>query len=133
MTDLFKIEEVRAEVIAFALLMEKKLRKKDHKGGWGHRPLSDLWHSVHQEMKEFDEAIVNQHGADHVLDEAVDVANYMMMVVDRMGGLKNGKNPGIAVLEQHKKVDSDRYPKIPISGGAYVQCDGVCPYPPGDV
>lgn len=34
MSDEIKLSDVRPEVAAFAIAMERKLRKNDHKGGW---------------------------------------------------------------------------------------------------
>jgi len=78
---------LRPEVEKFAQLMESKLRKKDYKGGWQNRPTATLWHAMHAEVVEFDEAIVEQLGIVHITEEAVDVANYLMMIADKLGGL----------------------------------------------
>ena len=81
--DLIKMG-IRPEIVAFAKAMEMKCRKKEHKGGWRKRIISNLFHHFHQEIMEFDEAILMQYPMEKILDEAVDVANLAMMVIDNL-------------------------------------------------
>lgn len=84
----------RPEVIAFARVMEEKLRKNDHKGGWKGESARWLLDRVSQEIAELDLAVtcLNDGGCRHfssehekrrnVAQEAADVANFCMMVAD---------------------------------------------------
>lgn len=78
----------RAEVVAFADHMERKLQANEHKGGWsGNSPL-DLANRVREEHDEFQVAVLravcDEPGYD-VAGEAADMANMAMMVVDVLG------------------------------------------------
>lgn len=75
---------IRPEIVTFALAMELKCRKKEHKGGWRGRMVSGLFHHFHTEVQEFDQALLMQYPLDKILDEAVDVANLAMMIVDNL-------------------------------------------------
>ena len=79
-----KMIELRPEVLAFAVAMELKLRKKDHKGGWVHNKTNSLWHGFHKEVNEFDEALIMGVSIVDIQNEAVDVANFAMMIVDNL-------------------------------------------------
>ena len=77
-------ETLRPSVRRFALYMEATLRKNDRKGGWENEPLPDLWYKLEEETKELANAIMvkeRSYGA-LIRDEAVDVANYAMMIFD---------------------------------------------------
>jgi hypothetical protein len=65
---------MRPEVLAFAWLMEDKLRQNDHKGGWKECSFDYLMHRLVQEQ---DELLKQPH-----ISEAVDVANFAMMIAD---------------------------------------------------
>jgi NTP pyrophosphatase (non-canonical NTP hydrolase) len=108
MRDPIKIDDCRSEVLQFAVLMERELRRNDHKGrtGWKNcRPL-DLIERVRGEAEELRDLVRdNQVGtlAQPDLDckrhewarplrtdigsEAADVANMAMMVADVCGCL----------------------------------------------
>ena len=75
---------IRKPVIDFAVRMELKLQKKDYKGGWDHREMSELFRSIQREIREFEEAVINQEGTNNIIGEAIDTANYLMMFVDRL-------------------------------------------------
>jgi hypothetical protein len=76
--------DVRPEVARFALLMEAKLRANDHKRPWRHCPLQYLSMRLTQERKELAEAIATKTG---VGEECADIANFAMMVADKVGDL----------------------------------------------
>jgi hypothetical protein len=94
--------EVRYQVAAFALLMERELRANDHKGGWDTCDTSWLLKRIEEEAKELRAAdpdrvrypygtdVINDTGkrADLVESEAADVANFAMMVADVAVGLE---------------------------------------------
>ncbi len=85
----------RPQVIAFALAMEAKLKARDERGrrGWIGMPythlLQRLRHETYELQNQVDvlelEAQIASPAA--VLDEAVDVANFAMMIADNAGAL----------------------------------------------
>lgn len=97
--------ELRPEVQAFAEAMELKLRQNDHKGGWQGMKPATLFIRAAEELKEADE-VVSLYLFDgrkttlptEILDELVDVANFLMMTADVCGAL------GISNLHDSKEV-----------------------------
>lgn len=77
---------VRMEVRRFSLLMELKLRKNDHKGGWANMPRETLLALLDGEVQELREAIASGDPLD-IAQEAADVANYAMMIADVSEGI----------------------------------------------
>jgi NTP pyrophosphatase (non-canonical NTP hydrolase) len=75
---------VRPEVARFALLMEAKLRANDHKRHWRYVPLQYLSMRLTQERKELAGAIQTRTD---VGGECADVANFAMMIADKVGAL----------------------------------------------
>jgi len=73
-------ENCRREVEWFAGMMEKKLRANDHKGGWHNCKNDYLFKRIREEITELADAILYEDG--DVIDEAVDVANFAMMIAD---------------------------------------------------
>lgn len=70
---------IRPQVMAFAVAMEEKLRKKDRqKAGWTHCSHPFLLRRLDDEVRELHNA--NSHT--DIMAEAVDVANFAMMVFD---------------------------------------------------
>lgn len=84
-----KVDEIRPEVIKFAMLMEKVLKENDHKGGWETCDVTYLAYELNEKRNEFDDSLVyNEIAAPHlVIREAIDEANILMMIVDKLGGL----------------------------------------------
>ncbi|MGB0521439.1 MAG: hypothetical protein ACPGJS_00695 [Flammeovirgaceae bacterium] len=91
------IEDVRPEVIAFAIEMEKKLRENEHKGGseeWRKMPFHEAIERIYEETDELDHVLVfikpentdteNKHAARRIVREAADVANFCMMISDKV-------------------------------------------------
>lgn len=86
---------LRPEVHAFAQAMERKLRANDHKPGWKQDDPGALMDRVEEEAIELRCAasawrisgLRRTTIAEHVLEEAADVANMAMMVADVCGGL----------------------------------------------
>ena len=93
----FHVQELRPEVLAFALLMEARLREKDaDKGqGWKEADIGNLQVCVTAKNMALDRTITygtNESVALH----AVDIANYSMMIADVAGALLCGiKHDGI--------------------------------------
>lgn len=86
-----EVSDIRPEVTAFAKAMERKLRDNDYKGGWKDMPIDAMWKRVIQELAE----LIGCHEDSDVLakdlrflDEAADVANYLMMMCDVRGHLQ---------------------------------------------
>jgi hypothetical protein len=77
-------ESLRPAVRRFAFHMEAILRRNDHKGGWENEPLPDLWYRLEEETKELADAIMvpERSSGSSIRDEAVDVANFAMMIFD---------------------------------------------------
>lgn len=83
----FQVQELRPEVLAFALLMEARLREKDADKGqrWKERHLQDLRVSLLSKVRSLDDTLIvvpfiaNKH--------AVDLANFCMMIADVSGAL----------------------------------------------
>ncbi len=107
MTTLIKDEDVRAEVKAFARLMEAKLRANEHKGSWKQEMPVYLIHRLQEEVMELasigegtlDACVLRHNERPHdplhrtipsisVGYEAADVGNFAMMLADVCGALK---------------------------------------------
>lgn len=82
-----KLATLRPEVVAFAVEMERVLRRHDHKGGWDHCTPAHLSRRLREELDELVDAVKSGQAPEKILDEAVDVANFAMMVADVVGGL----------------------------------------------
>ena len=82
----FQVQELRTEVLEFALMMEAELRKKDAERGdsWKIMPSDDLLISATAQLLHAERAIFN--GEPHV-KHIVHAANYCMMIADVSGGL----------------------------------------------
>jgi len=84
----FQVQELRPEVLAFALLMEERLREKDADRG------GDSWKSAtcdHLMVRTFATCMILEQQvrlhADAKIRKAVDLANYAMMIADVAGAL----------------------------------------------
>lgn len=86
------ITEVRSEVLAFAIEMEKVLRMNDHKGGWKEIGVEFLFRRLKDECNELGRC--GGEDKNEIVKEAVDIANFAMMIADNSGltGLSGGKN-----------------------------------------
>jgi hypothetical protein len=85
----FQVQELRPEVLAFALLMEQRLREKDADKGqlWKDADIGNLQVCVTAKNMSLDTALMygtNNEAARH----AVDIANYCMMIADVAGALE---------------------------------------------
>lgn len=77
----------RGPVIWFSKVMERKLRRNDHKGGWDTNHLSELYARLQEESEELRDAL-SEYDLDGIIDECSDVANFAMMLADRAKNLK---------------------------------------------
>jgi len=73
----------REPLVWFTGEMEKKLRANDHKDGWDFPPLDWLFERLLEEVEELRVEIVARKSA-HNISEAADVANFAMMIADRV-------------------------------------------------
>jgi hypothetical protein len=81
-TRLREVLGVRKEVRWFATEMEKTLRKNDHKGGWKDCDNKYLSDRLCDEILELEGAMFGGGSIEDVIKEAVDVANFAMMIAD---------------------------------------------------
>lgn len=84
-----KITDIRPEVLAFALVMEKKLRVGDLRYGgqsWKTATPQELLRFMRVEDLELRQALATE-GREEVTIEAADVANFAMMIADVAGEL----------------------------------------------
>lgn len=78
-------------VLAFAELMEAKLEKNRHKGdrdGWISDSEDELYERLKQESRELGNEIRKYESPEKIALEAVDVANFAMMIADVAGELE---------------------------------------------
>ena len=78
---------VRESVKRFAILMETKLRKNDHKGGWDEMSLGKIFDRIRDEEIEARIAwndVKVQEDYEKVSCELTDVANFCMMFYDNL-------------------------------------------------
>ena len=103
-----EITGIRVEVLEFALLMEKKLKENDHKGGWENCSPIYLLNKLKEEVDEvelsLDMALDNFHREKIMLmrHECADTANFCMMLSQNFSDPKYVKfnkmkkeNPGL--------------------------------------
>jgi NTP pyrophosphatase (non-canonical NTP hydrolase) len=86
-----RVENVRDEVARFAILMERELRKNDHKRSWKLARVWDMFRRLQGETSELHRELTggkeNRRPA-RVAKEAADVANFAMFIADLCGGLE---------------------------------------------
>lgn len=77
-------------VLAFAVEMERKLAKNRHKGdrkGWMKDGAHSLLNRIHDEWEELRAKLDNGSTSSEIVQECADVANFALMVADRVGAL----------------------------------------------
>ena len=87
---------MRSEVMWFANQMEKKLnRRMASKDGWYDTKIRFLLYRLLEEVKELLEACQKEFGLyngvkdlNKIIDECVDVANFAMMIADKMKNIQ---------------------------------------------
>lgn len=84
---------IRPVLYDFALQMEKKLRKNDSKTGWRTLPIEALFRLLMLEIEEF-KVGHEFFGKEEARKELVDVANFCMILHDRLG-MEEDKNDGV--------------------------------------
>ena len=73
---------MRQVVKWFSEEMENKLNENDDKGGWRDCKTSYLLKRLKEETAELEEALLDKAEALKILSEAVDIANFAMMIAD---------------------------------------------------
>lgn len=73
----------REPLVWFTAEMEQTLRKNDYKGGWSKCKIDWLYKRLCDEVVELGRAVQERKGL-HIIAEAADVANFAMMVADRV-------------------------------------------------
>ncbi len=81
---------VRKEVVQFALAMEEKLKKNDWKGGSEDLSDLDLFDKLFEEFEELSE-FVEENNPKEVINEAIAVANFAMMLYDNISKRESKK------------------------------------------
>lgn len=78
--------ELHPEILAFAVLMEQRLRANDHKPGWKDAEPDWLYLRLMEQQKQLESALRWQHKT-VITVAATDLANYAMMIADTAGNL----------------------------------------------
>lgn len=71
----------------FSAIMDDKMWANDDKPGWHDADPRDLLLELQGEVAELIDAVTDNECPDAIALEAADVANYAMMIADRMGGI----------------------------------------------
>lgn len=86
---------VRNEVLGFSLMMEMALKRNDYKGGWQYMAPSQIMNRIYDEVRELnkarkilDKGVVSFREIEAAKKEAIDVANFCMMMVDVLNQLE---------------------------------------------
>ncbi len=93
---------MRPSLNLFAHDMERKLQKNDHKTDWLKLPVEALLRKLEIELEELKVAVQYEGDVD-AMDECVDVANFAMMLYDRLRSdwiskAEGQKQEGVAVM-----------------------------------
>ena len=82
-------QQINESVEGFTTAMKQKLYKNIHKGIWTECSLDYLVNRLDEEVRELNDPIDQLDGSDEsvfgVIDECVDVANFVMMIADVLG------------------------------------------------
>lgn len=83
---MIEVSGIRAEVLAFAIDMERRLRENEYKAGWHH--LDDAWFVIKllEELGEIANMLVggnrDEYHLEDLINETADVGNIAMMLHD---------------------------------------------------
>jgi len=89
---------IRREVAEFALAMETKLRKNDHKTGWHDQPIEAHIKLLKIELMEFDVAY-EFLGEAEAAKECIDIANFALIIRDKLLARVKARNRIITSAE----------------------------------
>lgn len=102
---------LRPALFDFAVEMERKLRKNDHKTGWRTYPIAALLKLLRIEYNELDVAV--EFGIGDAPNECIDIANFAMMTRDRLlnppkkPDYNAGKDPATQPLDFGPRLKSN--------------------------
>lgn len=82
---------MREPLRAFAVAMEQKLRKNDHKTDWRTKPIEAFVRLLKLELAEF-EVADEFFTVEEARKELVDIANFALILHDRLGMIDQNKN-----------------------------------------
>lgn len=97
--------QVRQQLRLFTEAMELKLRKNDHKTGWRDQPLAALYKLMLLEVKEF-KVSFQFFTPKETRPEAVDIANFALILWDRLGMLEQDEPVSAQYTEKAPDVSS---------------------------
>lgn len=75
--------EIRPIVMRFAEKMERKLRKNDYKSSYKEMTSPEILGRIEDEIAELQDAMDDAE-VSGIINEAVDVANFMAMLIDKL-------------------------------------------------
>jgi len=90
---------VRAEVAEFAVAMEAKLKKNDHKTGWQQQPIEAHIKLLKIEVMEFDVAF-EFLGDVVAAKECVDIANFALILRDKLLARVQTRNEAVKQMAE---------------------------------
>lgn len=93
------VHKLRPEVLEFALAMEAKLRKNDHKTGWHDQPIEAHIKLLALEKAELDVAL-EFLGDEAAMGECVDVANFALIIRDKLQARVKAKSQAEKAMVQ---------------------------------
>lgn len=97
------VTDCRKEVQEMAVAMEAKLRQHDDRPGWKEEPFEYLYQRLEEEADELYQASKSNKPL-NIAEEAVDVANFAMMIWDNFkedtSSLKEAANPLVKWLNE---------------------------------
>jgi NTP pyrophosphatase (non-canonical NTP hydrolase) len=85
--------QLRPELLAFAQRMERVLRANDHKGGWRLMSVEALFNRAVEELDELQRAMKFSRDPAKIAHEAIDVANFMLMIADNAPRIPQFRRP----------------------------------------
>ncbi len=100
---------LRDEVIAFACAMEQELQENEHKGSWKNDNIFSLLERLREETDELELALKLGESPVVITQEAADVANFAMMIADRIGGIKLIIEASEEDLDDEEEDDDDGF------------------------
>jgi len=98
--------EMREPLNWFVEKMEGKLAANDHKKNWRECSTIDLLHALSWEYDELERAIFEKRTPDEIMAEAVDVANFAMMIGDKQ---RDGPACSKDIKRQVTRLRRDKY------------------------
>jgi hypothetical protein len=104
----FQVQELRPEVLAFALLMEERLRGHDSDKAASWKSMSGRYLVVHTCSKSLALETAVRNEFEDPTRHAVDLANYCMMIADVNGALSEVNDLVDETTEIQQRIDKTR-------------------------